>query len=86
LYQKWQIKLQKLLKIDEIQATAILDMQLRKLAALERQKITPASQRTSPRHGEEFVSAQLLEDGLRHLLVFFDIAVLLRLVNEFSFP
>jgi len=31
--------LQKLLKIDEIQATAILDMQLRKLAALERQKI-----------------------------------------------
>ena len=32
--------LQKLLKIDEIQATAILDMQLRKLAALERQKIT----------------------------------------------
>jgi DNA gyrase subunit A len=32
--------LQKLLKIDEVQATAILDMQLRKLAALERQKIT----------------------------------------------
>ena len=32
--------LQKLLKIDDIQATAILDMQLRKLAALERQKIT----------------------------------------------
>ncbi|MFZ9354229.1 MAG: DNA gyrase subunit A [Candidatus Nanopelagicales bacterium] len=32
--------LKKLLKIDDIQATAILDMQLRKLAALERQKIT----------------------------------------------
>src|SRR3989442_3813252 len=28
-----------LLEIDEIQATAILDMQLRRLAALERQKI-----------------------------------------------
>ena len=31
--------LQKLLDIDEVQATAILDMQLRRLAALERQKI-----------------------------------------------
>ena len=31
--------LQKLLEIDEIQARAILDMQLRRLAALERQKI-----------------------------------------------
>ena len=28
-----------LLDVDEIQATAILDMQLRRLAALERQKI-----------------------------------------------
>ena len=32
--------LQKLLEIDEIQARAILDMQLRRLAALERQKIS----------------------------------------------
>ena len=31
--------LQQLLEIDEVQATAILDMQLRRLAALERQKI-----------------------------------------------
>ncbi|MGO8154800.1 DNA gyrase subunit A, partial [Rhizobium leguminosarum] len=31
--------LQELLDIDEIQARAILDMQLRRLAALERQKI-----------------------------------------------
>ena len=31
--------LMELLDIDEIQATAILDMQLRRLAALERQKI-----------------------------------------------
>ena len=32
--------LMELLEIDEVQATAILDMQLRRLAALERQKIT----------------------------------------------
>ena len=32
--------LMQLLEIDEVQATAILDMQLRRLAALERQKIT----------------------------------------------
>ncbi|MBA0124045.1 DNA gyrase subunit A [Haloechinothrix sp. YIM 98757] len=32
--------LMELLEVDEVQATAILDMQLRKLAALERQKIT----------------------------------------------
>jgi DNA gyrase/topoisomerase IV subunit A len=32
--------LMKLLEVDEIQANAILDMQLRRLAALERQKIT----------------------------------------------
>ena len=32
-------RLQKLLDIDEVQAKAILDMQLRRLAALERQKI-----------------------------------------------
>ena len=31
--------LMQLLEIDEVQATAILDMQLRRLAALERQKI-----------------------------------------------
>jgi len=34
------IGLQELLEIDEVQAQAILDMQLRKLAALERQQIT----------------------------------------------
>src|SRR5690606_24138628 len=32
--------LMKLLKVDEVQATAILNLQLRRLAALERQKIT----------------------------------------------
>jgi DNA gyrase subunit A len=41
-----------LLDIDEIQANAILDMQLRRLAALERQKIIdrarPSSKRSSP--------------------------------------
>ena len=40
-----------LLEIDELQATAILDMQLRRLAALERQKIIdgwPSSRRSSP--------------------------------------
>lgn len=34
-----RVNLQKLLKIDEVQAQAILDMQLRRLAALERKKI-----------------------------------------------
>ena len=33
------LALMQLLEIDEVQATAILDMQLRRLAALERQKI-----------------------------------------------
>ena len=40
-----------LLEIDEVQARAILDMQLRRLAALERQKIIdgwPSSRRSSP--------------------------------------
>jgi len=35
-----RVGLMELLEIDEIQATAILDMQLRRLAALERQKLT----------------------------------------------
>jgi DNA gyrase subunit A len=35
-----RVGLMRLLEIDEVQATAILDMQLRRLAALERQKLT----------------------------------------------
>jgi len=41
--------LQKLLDIDEIQAQAILDMQLRRLAALERQKIVDEAQELEAR-------------------------------------
>jgi DNA gyrase subunit A len=47
-----------LLDIDELQARAILDMQLRRLAALERQKII-----------DEATELELLIDGYKHILV-----------------
>ncbi|NDA79683.1 MAG: DNA gyrase subunit A [Actinobacteria bacterium] len=65
--------LMKLLQVDEIQANAILDMQLRRLAALERQKIQDEYDGimkeivelneilTSPKRQREIVSAELAE-------------------------
>ncbi len=70
--------LMKLLEVDEIQANAILDMQLRRIAALERQKINDEYQSlmtdivaleeilASPSKQREIIKTELQELGEKH--------------------
>ena len=70
--------LMKLLEVDEIQANAILDMQLRRIAALERQKINDEFDTlmadivilneilASPEKQREIIKNELLELGEKH--------------------